>query len=99
MASPAAEQIRKEIRESQSDRNSLHDVIAELIPEDGWPNGKWEILPDSIIDSVIDSLTETELMEAGRWGVSDTVVRDNIYERLRDHTPVEVQSAINTWCK
>lgn len=93
--STAAEEIRKEIRASDADRAALHDVIAELIPIADFPGGKYGRLPSAIIDAVIDTLTEDELFEAGRWSVGDTVVRDNIYERLRDAMPIEVQNAIN----
>ena len=97
----AAQLIRKEIRESKDDRDALHDVIAELIPTYAGPNAGDDDshLPATIIDAVIDSLTEDELFEAARWSVGDTCVRDNIFVRLRDQMPIEVQNAIDDWSK
>lgn len=93
--SAAAEEVRKAIRASKNDRDALHDVIAELIPIADFPGGVYCTLPASIIDAVIDTLTEDELFEAGRWSVGDTVVRDNIYLRLMTTMPIEVQNAID----
>lgn len=95
----AAEEVRKAIRASDADRAALHDVIAELIPIADFPGGKYGRLPAAIIDAVIDTLTEDELFEAGRWSVGDTVVRDNIYLRLMTALPIEVQNAINDMVK
>jgi hypothetical protein len=59
----------------QSDLDSLHDTIFNAIEIEDLTNEQliefWEILPEDIQS------------EAMRWGLDDSVVRDNIYVWLQ----------------
>lgn len=65
--------VRVELEES--DYGRLHDILLE-ITNDKFTQEElvivWNGLPQSLKD------------EAIHWGMSDTVVRDNIYEHLKD---------------
>lgn len=79
----SVEAIRAEIKSSEHSRDTVHDVMLNFIPILDLP-GDLDI-PEAAIDAVIEGLTEREILEAAKWGIDDTVVRDSIYSRLEEH--------------
>ena len=78
-----AEVIRAEIKASEHARDTIHDVMVEHVPIADMPGDLG--IPDAAVIAVIDSMTENELLEAARWGIDDTVVRDTIFTRLEEN--------------
>jgi len=77
------ETIRAELKAAEYSRGVIHDVMLEHVPIADLPGDLG--IPDAAVIAVIDSMTEDELLEAGRWGVDDTVVRDTIFTRLEEN--------------
>jgi hypothetical protein len=67
--------MKKEITLEQEDIDHLHDTILEAL-------GGTEDLSNDAVLSVWNTLPEYIQEEAAHWGLSDSVVRDNIYEWL-----------------
>jgi hypothetical protein len=63
--------VRLELEDE--DFPSLHDVVYEVT---GYSYTNEELL------KIFIKLPEDILLDAAKWGMNDTVVRDNIYEHL-----------------
>lgn len=61
----------------QSDLDSLHDTIAEALD-------KWPIGDDQIID-IWKQIPNHIKAEAVKWGVNDTVVKDDVYVWIKEN--------------
>jgi hypothetical protein len=70
--------MKKLVTLEQDDIDCLHDVIKEALNFEDLSNERvleyWNKLPDDLKD------------EAIHWGLDDTVVGDNIYEWLIEHS-------------
>lgn len=70
--------MKKTIELEREDLDALHDVILEALHYSG-------DLTDEVILTYWNMLPEHLKAEAEHWGLSDSVVRDNIYEWLQDN--------------
>jgi len=68
--------MKKDIILEQEDIDSLHDTILEAI---NYSADRYEIL------EYWNKIPEHIKEEAIRWGIDDTVVRDNIYVWLKEN--------------
>jgi len=70
--------MKKTVTLEQDDINHLHDVILEALDFH-------EPIPNDVVIGVYHMLPEDLREQAEHWGLSDTVVRDNIYEWLQEN--------------
>jgi hypothetical protein len=70
--------MKKTVILEQSDIDHLHDVVKEALDIPGE-------IPNDVIIGVWYMLPEHLQEEATHWGLSDSVVRDNIYEWLENN--------------
>lgn len=68
--------MKKTIELEREDLDALHDVILEALDYSG-------DLTDEVILTYWNMLPEHLKADAERWGMNDTVVRDNIYVWLQ----------------
>lgn len=65
------------IKLSESDRLSFRDVLFHAF-------NLWDVT-DDVVDSYWNKIPMHLKLDAAKWGVSDTVVRENIYVFLVDN--------------
>lgn len=72
--------MKKVIELEREDLNALHDVILEVLTDSG---DMVRHITDEVVLNYWNKLPEHLKAEAEHWGLSDSVVRDNIYVWLQ----------------